>query len=219
MQIARKINKIGTLLVLFLFANGYKVKADETRCKNIFLVRQSWHAALVMPSHDLKNYLSKLPNHFFHYQYIEISWGDLDFFTASKPTVWQGIKAVLFPTNSVILVQAYNTHPSLIFPLGYVFEFKISENDYRLLLAYIEKSFKTDTNNSILHLSSSTCVPYSCFYHSVDKYHLFNTCNMWIARGLRKGGLDVCVWLSMFPKGLIKQTQKAQKKYKYNCGK
>jgi len=71
-----------------------------------------------------------------------------------------------------------------------VVELKISNEQLTILLNYIAETVWRDaeTNNKIL---STQYLDRVYFFKANGEYHLFNTCNTWLANGLEQAGFDM----------------------------
>lgn len=90
------------------------------------------------------------------------------------------------PTASVLHVTGFDDPPRRYFPASEVVELRISRSGFERLLAYIASSFEPRAAPVAPALYAS-----GAFYPSREKFHLFNTCNVWVARGLREAGIEV----------------------------
>ena len=55
---------------------------------------------------------------------------------------------------------------------------------------YINKSFLLNDNEESIILSKRS-VGNIIFYKAKESYHLFNTCNTWLAKGLKESGIQI----------------------------
>ena len=74
----------------------------------------------------------------------------------------------------------------------------ILEAGFERLLAYIASSFEPHAAPIAPSLYGR-----GAFYPSRERFHLFKTCNVWVARGLREAGIEVRS--SLTPEGLMAQ--------------
>ncbi|MGH7886856.1 MAG: DUF2459 domain-containing protein, partial [Candidatus Binatia bacterium] len=90
------------VLILWLFFSAGMARADwicapsETSCKTIFVVHNSWHAAIVLNRGDLG--LDDLPelSDFPGAKFIEFSWGDQDYFPDPNSGIWAALRAAFW---------------------------------------------------------------------------------------------------------------------------
>ena len=151
-----------------------------------------------------------LPKYFKNTQYIEIGWGDKDFYMAENETVWLALKAVLWPTESVLHVAEINSHPLWLFKENEIIELKLSVDNFNKLVKYLNNSFSLNDDNHNIILGKGL-YGNSHFYLSNEKYHLFKTCNVWIAKGLKNSGISINSFFALTSKNVMKQLKKTHK--------
>jgi uncharacterized protein (TIGR02117 family) len=200
-------------LLLLLFINGI----SETNCdysnisdEIVYIVKHEWHTGLVVNRTSAEKYLPSLKKEFNNSDFIEIGWGDKDFYMAEKETLWLGLKAVLWPTKSVIHVSAFNIHPEIYYKNNKKFKLELVAADYNNLLDYINKSIYIDEIGNNILLSDKQNKT-SRFYLSKEKYHLFKTCNVWIAKSLKEAGISINPIFALTSGNVIKQLKRRTK--------
>ena len=155
-------------------------------------------------------YLTKLSNEFLDAQFLEFSWGDKDFFTSDRGTIWQAMKATFVPTQSVLLVTAYTKHPCLRFNVKNIQELSLTREGFIHLMSYMNSSMAID----IASKQPITVLEYSersCLYLSNEEYHAFKTCNVWTARALKRSGLKVVPVWAITSGNIMRQVRRAEK--------
>ena len=81
---------------------------------------------------------------------------------------------------------------------------RISEARYLELCQFIFATFAQDKNQNIDFIKALGTPPKQFFYVSEEKYHAFNTCNLWVNRGLSQIGVRTALW-SPLDKGIFYQ--------------
>lgn len=71
-----------------------------------------------------------------------------------------------------------------------VVELKINNEQLTILLNYIYETIWRNENNEHKVLSTQY-LNRVYFFKANGEYHLFNTCNTWLARGLKKAGFEI----------------------------
>ncbi len=74
---------------------------------------------------------------------------------------------------------------------------------YDRLLDFIANSFHKNDQREIVQQAYGRLGD-SQFYQARGWYHLFNTCNNWVARGLREAGLELTPGLKMSARSVMK---------------
>ena len=118
-------------------------------------------------------------------RYIEVGWGDDDGY---RRPLTSGIatKALLGDPQTVLFLEGF----SQAIPRKYsgasftVLAVDLSDAEMSRLCDHIQQSYATDQNGKPLRLGNG-------WYRARGTYSAFNTCNTWIARGLRKAGCPI----------------------------
>lgn len=202
------------LFIILISVKGLPLPVNENTAqenlKSVYILKHEWHVGFILKKSDTVGLLSALNDDFNEAKYIEIGWGDKDFYMAEKETVWLSLKAALWPTPSVLHVAEVNTNPMLLFDEGEIIELELKTDNYRNLCSYINKSFELTSEGNNIEVGKGL-YGNSTFYLSQEKYHLFQTCNVWAAKGLQKGKVSIKPYKAITSNNVMKQLQK-----KYN---
>lgn len=158
--------------------------------KTIYLVSHGWHAGIVLGRDEIPGNAWPAPGDFPDTQYLEVGWGDMDYYKTADPHIGFTIKAALLPTASVLHIVAFSGPVQAYFPYSEIIRIELSSAGFEHLSRAIAASFATDEAGNITSLGHGL-YGNSRFYLSRESYHLFNTCNVWTARALRAAGLPV----------------------------
>lgn len=175
------------LMPAISFANSI---IDITPRVSIYLVSHGWHAGIVLERQILADKIKVLQQDFATVDYLEIGWGDSDFYQTPEPHIGLILKAGLFPSESVLHLVGFNGDVTSYFPYSEIIELKIPPEQLDKLSSHIAASFAADAGGKTESLGRGLYGD-SQFYRSKESYHLFNTCNVWTARALRKTGLAI----------------------------
>ena len=170
-------------------AGGQGNAADEEK-GIVHLVSHGWHAGIVLRREDLDPANWPVLADFPGAEYLEIGWGDLEFYRTPQPGKGLMLRAALVPTDSVLHLVGFRGPVADYFPRSEVVRVELRANSLKRLSLAIAESFHLDEQNRPLYLGSGL-YGNGRFYRSGDIYHLFNTCNVWVARKLRAAGLEV----------------------------
>jgi uncharacterized protein (TIGR02117 family) len=158
--------------------------------EKIYIVSHGWHTGFVVPAKRIQNQLPKLRKRFGDIPYIEFGWGDKDFYRAKDITIGLTLKAILWPTESVIHAVAVPEKVDKFFANSIVETLCLSGREYSSLLRFISESFYKDEYGRILELEDGI-YGNSQFYKGSGNFYLMNTCNKWTAKGLKSAGIDI----------------------------
>ena len=188
------------LVLVLVPVNSYFVSLKDQGVE-IFVSTNGVHTDIVVPIvSETINWSTHFPAS--HFQginpalmtHVAFGWGDRGFFLET-PT-WSDLEAstainALFLKSNTAMHVTYLPDPV---PSETVKRVYISESQYAKLVNLISTSFARDNNNDLEWITNSGYRRNDTFYAANGSYHLFNTCNDWTGRVLRKTGVKMSVW-------------------------
>lgn len=156
----------------------------------IYVVNHGYHTGIVVPAGKIQASVPQLKERFRNTPYIEFGWGDNKFYPANEVTTSLTIRALLWPTKSVIHAVAIPEKVALFFLNSHVEKLCLSGIEYASLLTFIINSFYTNETSQIIQLKKGL-YGNSQFYQSKGYFSFMNTCNTWTAKGLQSAGMDI----------------------------
>ena len=98
-----KQSSLCLFLMLFLFFLGSEGCAplqqafpESEKKITLYLVGHGWHTGLVIPAAAIPEHLLPVRRFYDEYEYLELSWGDEDFFKSNEFKVAILLKAALY---------------------------------------------------------------------------------------------------------------------------
>jgi hypothetical protein len=173
---------------IFESDSNYSYESDSI---NILIIKDEWHTAFLFNVND--SLLSRIPvlNEFEEFKFVDIGWGDEEFFQNPSDDIYLAAKAILYPTNSVIRIAGLISGiENILLRVDYCVELTISITQFNKLCNFINNSFELDKNFEYI-IASKRPSGEVIFYKSNLKYHLFYTCNTWVADALDFIGFDI----------------------------
>ena len=177
---------------------------EKNSIHTVFLMKSGIHVDFLLPiSNEFKDWQEEFPisntrSKDSTYKKIAIGWGSKDFYM-NTPT-WDDLTLKIFLISnfglgsSAIQVKYYtDTLPKD----SKITSLKLSNNQYKKLVKYIETSLKrSKTNNSsfILPKNPKVLTENNSFYDAKQTYSLLLTCITWINNGLKASGQKACLW-------------------------
>jgi uncharacterized protein (TIGR02117 family) len=155
----------------------------------IHVVSNGWHTGIVLPRSDLLRGRIAEIDDFPRAEFFEFSWGDARYFPAPKKDLGMVMRALFTPTPAVLHLAGLPAEPRKVFPDAEIVDLELSSEGLQNLLAYLDQSFDRSAANSAL----PGLYRFSRFYPATGRFHLFDTCNTWTARGLKAAGVPVTV--------------------------
>lgn len=175
--------------------------------KSIYLVSHGWHAGIVVRRADIPEGVWSQANEFPEAEYLEVGWGDKDYYMTPEAGLGTVLKAGLLPTASVLHVVGFRGPVTRYFPRSGVIRIDLSEAGFRRLCDYLGNSYVQDQTSQSRSLGPSLYGD-GRFYLSRESYHAFNTCNAWTARALRVAGCPIRPGANLTVETLMTNTAK-----------
>jgi uncharacterized protein (TIGR02117 family) len=164
---------------------------DKEGFHKIYFIKQNWHTAIVFNAQELNLDLFKEYDSFSQYSLIDIGWGDEEFYQYPGFDSGLAFKALFYATPSTLRVEGINLTKEDYFDLSeIVIELEVSHEQFKKICSFINKTFYIYESGETSILSQKAAGKI-IFYKANGLYHLFNTCNTWLARGLRESGIEI----------------------------
>jgi uncharacterized protein (TIGR02117 family) len=192
--------------ILLAGCSGHRTVAHSERSQVVYVVRRGWHTGVAVgiaqwPQRDWPVLAA-----FEDARYLELGWGDADFYQADKPTVWMGLAAALWPSATVMEVVPLQEPP----PPG--------TDDYESVAVHVSnaelQAIASSLDASFAHPLSPTGKTYRTaggearFYHARGNFHLLRMCNRWTSELLLRAGCAVSPRLAMTAGQVVKAAKK-----------
>ena len=199
------------LLALLLGAGcappASKLPAPHEPGMVIYVVGQGWHTGLVIRRQDVAEALWPEHNDFPEAQYLEIGWGDQQFYQAPEGTFGLALQAALNSTASVLHVVGLRLPPEAFFPDREIIAVRLSPSGFAQLCTYIHDSYKKDAAGQAMSLGPGW-YEYSRFYQAEGRYRLWYTCNTWVAKALQVAGCPINTSMVLTTESVMSQVRK-----------
>ena len=149
-----------------------------------------WHTGFIIPAAKIYPSIPELKARFGKVRYIEFGWGDKGFYQAKEITSGLTLRAIFWPTESVIHAVAIPSDVYAYFPNSEIENIVLNSSELGSLVNFISASFYKDEKGKVLELKNGI-YGNSQFYKGVGDYYLMNTCNKWTAKGLKSAGMNI----------------------------
>lgn len=171
---------------------------------SVLVVNHGRHAGLLLRAGDVPAGAWPAMADFPDADYLEVGWGDRAYYMAAEPGVWLGLKAIAWPTPGVLHVVGVDTAPERFFPGAEILEIGVAPAGLQRLLAHLRQSHELDGAGRPITLGPGL-YGHSRFYASREQFHLFKTCNVWVAAALQAAGVQVTPALTLSADRLMAQ--------------
>jgi uncharacterized protein (TIGR02117 family) len=167
-----------------------KVEPTVVGGQAIYIISHGWHTGFIIPANTIEQQIPKLKQRFTDTPYLEIGWGDKGFYQTKEITTGLTLRAMFWSAGSVIHAVAVPENIKGYFPHSEIEKLCLTRKDYAALIQFISDSFYRNYNGDIVELKNGI-YGNSQFYQGAGNYHLLNTCNKWVAKGLASAGMDI----------------------------
>lgn len=157
----------------------------------VYIVNNNLHTGIVIPvNSESIRYIPAL-EYFKNRNFADIGWGEEKFYQNPKSGFCMGAKAILLPNRSVIRIEGYNSFDSFFINWSdFTIRLSLTDNQFRELAAFIQRSFGDKMEGELI-ITSQKHSGEIIFFRSLHSYHLFNTCNTWVAKALQSAGIEL----------------------------
>src|SRR5262245_45416308 len=157
---------------------------------SLWVVDHGWHTAIVVRRAGVDRALWSEVDDFPDATFVEVAWGDREFYMTTPASVWMAIKAAFGSSASVLHVVGFAVPIESLFPGSTLVEQRVSRPGFAALTRFVADEHRRGPDGRAERLQRGLYGT-SWFYAARSRYSLGNTCNTWIARALRTAGLPV----------------------------
>ncbi len=189
-QFTTSMNNRRNFIFLLIFSIGFCTlawQAQEDK-HTIYLSSLGWHTGIVIPAKSFPDSLWENGHNFADAHYLEIGWGDEDFFTQKNFDIWYAIKAVSWPTPSAIQIKPVNRKVENYYSNTEVAKIELNDEQMQGLISYFVEELELDRNGKIIPVKENSVKNY---YKSSSSYYFPKNSNVWAARALKRAGLSI----------------------------
>jgi uncharacterized protein (TIGR02117 family) len=189
-------NVIPLILTVLIIGVGCSVApvqsdpAGEESTRTVLLIDHSRHTGIIVRAGDLPEGLWPESRHYPEAEYLEVGWGDREYYPAPDPSIGDTLRAALVPSAAVLHLVGLTDHPTRVLWFGQLVALEISEAGFERLIEFIAATHdragaeRAEPIGPGLYLDSH-------FYLALGSFHLFNNCNTWVVNALRAAGLPL----------------------------
>ena len=192
---------VAVLLVGLIPVNNDFESADDG--VTLYVVSNAVHADIIVPrKHAGVDWgeafsFATFPGDVSSQTHVAIGWGDRGFFLETQ--TWDDLKlsvaakALFLPSESCV-------HVSFTAPEYYSNSKSetVSHEQYLSLVEFIKQTLAKQDDGQYCQIDGYAYSTNDAFFKADGQYHLLNTCNSWVGRGLKAAGVKV-PWLSPMP--------------------
>jgi len=200
------------VILLVLLIAGCTARGDplnssavEAPPKVIYIVSHGWHTGIVILRADLPDDWPGLQD-FASSDYLEFGWGDAEYYPAEEGTVWLALKALFWPTPSVLHVAGITGSVTAFFPKSRVVRIRLLESGFVRMQQFIRDTYRLGEKGRAITLAAGLYGD-GKFYRARGKFYFPKTCNYWTISALREAGLSVIPLFAVTAGGVLAQVE------------
>lgn len=156
----------------------------------VFVISNGWHTGLVLARDDVPP--GRIPEAaaMANATFLEFGWGDREYYPHPRPTLDMALAAALTPSPAVIHLAGLSGPPSEVHPSMEIIAVELSKENMAVLVDALDATFDRPPTGPAEPVAAGLYRD-SWFYPARGRFHLFNTCNTWIARLLSEAGVAI----------------------------
>jgi uncharacterized protein (TIGR02117 family) len=144
---------------------------------------------------------------FRRHAWVEIGWGDGDFYPTGYGTMGLAVRAAFSSTTSVLHVAGLARPVSQFFSEAPLVEVRLSRAGLDRLSRFVHASYERDGENRAIVVGPGLYGE-SVFYRARGTYRWSNNSNQWVARALRAAGCPIEPGLSITAGSVLTQVSR-----------
>jgi uncharacterized protein (TIGR02117 family) len=174
--------------------------------KDVWVVRHGWHTRLAVARVDVDPEVWPESRELGEVAYLDVGWGDRDFYPDPSPSVWDALDTVIRPTPAALHVVGFDRPPPTAFPGTDVVRVRVPAEGFTRLTRFIHDHYVLEDGRPVRiapgHYASSW------FYRARGRYHALANSNRWTLRALETAGAPVTPWRAVTAGSVIAQARR-----------
>ena len=190
--------------------------SGQDRLKEVWLVRHGWHTRVAVARADVDPSIWPESGELGDVRYLEVGWGDRDFYPNRSPSLWDAIDPIIRCTPAALHVGGFDRPPAESLPDTPIVRIRVSAEGFARLTRFIHEHY--------VHLGDGAPVrirpgfyPRSWFYLARGRYHVLANSNSWTLRALRAAGAPVTPWWAVTAGSAIAQAEQFGERVDAGC--
>src|SRR5712691_3685235 len=156
----------------------------------VYVVNHGWHVGIAVERQEVSpaNWLESAE--FSGFRYLEVGWGDADYYPADRGTIGLALKAAFSSKGSVLHVAAFDAPLPEFFGGSEIIEVPLSPRGLEDLARFIHATYARDDSGRPVVVGPGL-YGQSAFYRATGQYRLQDNSNNWTARALAVAGCPI----------------------------
>jgi uncharacterized protein (TIGR02117 family) len=158
--------------------------AEQGLVKPVWIVRHGWHTRVAVRRADVDTSIWPEIYDVGDVAYVEVGWGDRDFYPEPHPSIWDAIDPVIRPTPAALHVGGFDRPPAEFLPDSPVVRVHVPAAGFERLTRFIHVHYALDGGGQPVRIRRGY-YERSWFYLAGGRYHVLNNSNNWTMRALQ----------------------------------
>jgi len=156
----------------------------------VYLVSHGWHVGIALARREVSPAIWPESADFSGFRYLEVGWGDADYYPTAQGTIGLALKAAFSSKASVLHVAAFDAAPPEFFRRSKIIEVTLSRRGLEDLARFIHATYVLDASDRPVVVAPGI-YGHSAFYRATGQYRLQDNSNNWTARALAVAGCPI----------------------------
>jgi uncharacterized protein (TIGR02117 family) len=156
----------------------------------LYLVNHGWHVGIAVERREVPEAIWPESAEFSGFRYLEVGWGDADYYPAARGTIGLALKAAFSSKGSVLHVAAFDAPPPEFFDGAKMIEVPLSRRGLEDLARFIHATYARDASGRPVVVAPGL-YGQGAFYRATGQYRLQDNSNNWTARALAVAGCPI----------------------------
>jgi uncharacterized protein (TIGR02117 family) len=180
---------VRTILVTLLLVAGITTAAAPDESKLVWVVNHGWHVGLAVSRADVSVALwPDITEQ--NGDYIEVGWGDGEYYPARETSVGMGLRAALRSGSSVLHVAGFDAPPPAFFEDVPVTPVILSAQGFDTLARWVASYYARDGAGRPSAIALGRYGD-ARFYRAAGRYRITDNSNTWVAKALYTAGCPI----------------------------
>ncbi|MCM4159749.1 DUF2459 domain-containing protein [Antarcticibacterium flavum] len=185
-----KIPLLCLFLLLFLPAKAWQQPNEK---HSIYVSSISWHTGIIVPAATFPESIWPPEINYKNAAWLEIGWGDMDFFSAKGFNPWHAIKAAFWPTSSAMQIKPIYGPVETAYSNTNLAKLKIDKEQLDKLRNYLLRELKLNEDAKLIPVTAGPSNSY--FFKGSSSYYFPKNSNVWVAKALKETGFSLTpIW-------------------------
>lgn len=154
--------------------------------RTVWVINHGWHVGLVVRRADVAEAWPELGD-LEPAKFVEVGWGDGEFYPASRNTSGMALRAALLSRDSVLQVVGFDDSPERFFAQAPVVAVPVNPAGLHALVSVVRGTYARDPQERPVRVTPAL-YGRGWFYRAGGQYSVFSNSNTWAARALDAAG-------------------------------